>query len=252
MTTTEQAGFDLPPRDHNNPPGPVVPETLIAKVQDHTDAAGAWLDLKAITDKDQAEKATDFVTGARKVWADLEAERKAQKKPHDDAGKAVQDLFTPLLAKVKAATDKVLDLQSKWMQAERDREEALRKEREAEAKRVADEAEKRAQEAEARNDISGMIDAQGQAKAAAKEVKAAAAPVKAQSGSSTGAGRTVSLRTYYSCVVDKRGPALSHYRDHPEVLELIERLANAEVRAQPKDAKSAPPGFRLIKEEKAA
>lgn len=252
MTNTEEAGFDLPPRDHNNPPGPVVPATLIAKVQDHTDAAGAWLDLKAIESKEQAEKATDFVAGARKVWKELEAERKTQKKPHDDAGQAVQDLFTPLLAKIDTSAKKVLALQSEWLKAEKKREDDERKEREATAQRIADEAAQRAREAEARNDISGMIDAEAESKAAAKAVKAASAPVKAQSGSATGGGRTVSLRTTYYCVVEKRGPALAHYRDHPEVTALIERLATADVRAQPKDQKTAPPGFRLVKEEKAA
>lgn len=236
---------------HNHPPGPHIPEALLGKVQDHTDAAGAWLDMREITSDEMSEKATDFMSGARGVWSELEAERKAQKKPYDDAGKAVQDLFTPLQAKVKTAGEKVGAMQTRWLKVKRDREEAARIQREAEARAAQQEADRLAREAEARNDISGMIDAEAAVREAAKEVKAAATPVKAQAGSATGAGRTVSLRTYWFADVENINHAFVAFRDHPEVRELLERLATAAVRAQ-QGEKVAPQGFKLRKEEKAA
>ena len=93
----------------NNPP-PYDPEKLAEcqkKVTDFTDAAGAWLDLKKIDTADQAEKVTDFVTGARKVWKEIDETRKAAKQIHDEAGKAVQAAFTPLLDKIKLSVDKI-------------------------------------------------------------------------------------------------------------------------------------------------
>lgn len=236
---------------HNTPPGPIVPEAIITKVEDFTDAAGAWLDLSEIATKEQAEKATDFLNGARKTFKEIEAARKAAKKPHDDAARAVQEAFKPLLAKVELAANKVGDMQTKWLRAERDREEAERLQREADAKRVAEEAERKGREAEARNDIDGMVEADAAAQEAEKAAKSAAKPVSARASSATGAGRTVSLRTTWFADVENINHAFVVYRDRPEVREMLERLATADVRAQ-QGEKTAPQGFKLRKEEKAA
>ncbi|MCB5411817.1 hypothetical protein [Pseudogemmobacter faecipullorum] len=236
---------------HNHPPGPSLPEDLQAKLRDFLDAGGAWLDLKEIETTEQSQKAADFVTGARTVFKAIEAERVAQKKPHDDAGKAVQAFFTPFLDKIDRTADAVKKLQAAFLKKQEARAEAERRERERKAREEAEAAERARAEAEVRNDISGMIDAEEAAKAAAKEAKAAAAPVQVSAQSATGAGRTMSLRKTYSCTVVQRGPALAHFRDHPEVIALIERLATAEVRAQ-KGEKVAPNGFRLNVTETAA
>jgi len=236
---------------HNMAPAPIIPDTIRAKVQDFTDGAGAWLDLKELTSNEQAEKATDFVNGARAVWKAVDEARKAAKKPHDDAGKAVQEAFKPLLTKLELAAKKVGELQTAWLRAERDRAEALRRQQEAEADRAAEEAARRAREAEARNDIDGMVEAEAAALRAEKDAKAASKPVAAWAGSATGAGRTVSLRTTWFAEVVNINHAFVAYRDRPEVRELLERLATADVRAQ-QGEKIAPQGFTLRKQEKAA
>lgn len=236
---------------HNGPPGPTLPQELDAKLRDFLDAGGAWLDLEAIETKEQSQKATDFVTGARGVFKAIDEERKAQKKPHDDAAKSVQEFFAPLLKKIEIAADKVKALQAGFLKRERDREEAERREQERKAREEAAAAEAARAAAEARNDVSGMVDAEEAAKAAEKAAKAASATVKTTAASATGAGRSMALRKVYSCSVENRGPALSYFRDHPEVIALIERLATAEVRGQ-QGEKTAPPGFRLNVEEKAA
>lgn len=233
---------------HNMPPGPALPPDLDETIRDFLDAGGAWLDLKSIETKEQSQKATDFVSGARAVFKKIDDERKSQKKPHDDAGKAVQEFFAPLLKKIELAADKVKELQAAFLKKERDREEAERRELERKAREEAEAAEAARAAAEARNDLSGMVDAEEAKKAAEK---AASGPAKAAAASATGAGRAMSLRKVYSCTVENRGPALSYFRDHPEVIALIERLATAEVRSQ-QGEKTAPPGFRLNVEEKAA
>ena len=236
--TTETAGIG-----HNQPP--MIPEDVTAKVKDFTDAAGAWLDIKEIDTQERSEKATDFVSGARKLYKAVDEARKTAKKPHDDAAQAVQDAFLPLLKKIDKSVDAVKKLQGAWLLKENQRVEAERREREAKAKAEKEAADKALAEAQARNDVSGMVDAEEAQKAAAKEEKQAGRAVKTQANSATGGGRTMSLRTNYSCVVENRGPALATYRDHPEVIALIERLATADVRAQ-QGEKTAPNGFRLI------
>lgn len=234
---------------HNS--APIIPDAIFDKVRDFTDAAGAWLDLKEIDSQERSEKATDFVAGARSVFKEVDEARKAAKKPHDDAAQAVQDAFKPLLDKIGKAGEVVKALQADWLKREKAREEAERREREAAARAAEEAAARDLAEAQARNDVSGMVDAEAAHKAAAKDAKAAAKPVKAQAGSATGGARTMSLRTTYRCEVESRGPALATYRDHPEVIALIERLATAEVRSQ-RGEKVAPNGFKLITEETAA
>lgn len=238
---------------HNTPP----PYDLDAfaevqrKVDDFALTAGEWADLGKIDTEERAEKATDFIAGARAVYKEVDAARKAAKAPHDEAGKAVQAAFLPLLKVVERAADTVKTMQTAWLKSVKEAEEAARRAEQERIRQEREEAERLAAEAAARNDIAGQVAAEEAMSAAEPAEKAAAKPATSRAGSATGGGRTMALRTTWRCEVENRGPALSYYRDHPEVIALIERLASAEVRAQTGE-KSAPQGFRLIKEEKAA
>lgn len=276
----------LPDRGHNNPPEilPVLPPvksageieekveaakaeaakqaepppydvtahaTLADNVAAFCDACGAWRDLKEITTKEQSERLTDFVTGARGLWKKVEEQRKADKKVHDERGKAVQAAYVSLGEKLKRSAEIVTNMQAAWLKKE---EERLAKERaaeRAEAEAKLEEARRRAAAAEARNDVSGEVDAAEELKKAEKEAKAAAKPVKAKASSATGGGRAMSLRTVYSCEIVNINHAFVAFRENPEVAELLIRLANAEVRSQ-KGEKTAPTGFKLVEERKSA
>jgi hypothetical protein len=241
----------LPPRNHNNPPGPFVPDDLMAKMADFTDAAGAWLDLAQIDSEERAQRATDFVRGAREVHDMIDIERKRQKRPHDDAAAAVQAMFTPLMTRVKMAQDRVAKMQANWLTAERDRKLAEQRKAAAEARARAEEAARQAAAAEARNDIAGIVDAEAARAAAEKAEREAARVQTAKAGSATGGGRAMALRTTWFAEVANISVAFLRYRDHPEVRATLERLATAEVRSQTGE-KTALPGFTFRKEEKAA
>ena len=78
---------NLPPRDHNGPP-PFDPDAFAAvkaKVDNFALTAGAWADLGEIDSQDRAERASDFVDGARKVYREVDEARKVAKAPHDVA-----------------------------------------------------------------------------------------------------------------------------------------------------------------------
>lgn len=241
----------MPGLGHNHPPGPVVPPDLLAKVEDFSTTAGLWLDVKEISTQEQAEKCTDFLGGAKTLWNQIDAARKEQKKPHDDAAKAVQDVFRKPLDTIDFAIKRVGQIQTLWLKAEKAREQDRKRQEQLAARKAQEDADRLAREAEARNDVAGIAEAEAARKEADKAAKAAEKPAAVRAGSATGGARTVSLRTTYRCEVEHRGPALAHFRDHAEVIALIERLASAEVRAQ-QGEKVAPQGFKLIKEEKAA
>lgn len=233
------------------PPYDVIAHaTLEENVMAFCDACGAWRDLKEITTKEQSERLTDFVTGARGLAKKVEEQRKADKKVHDDRAKAVQAAYVTLAEKLKKSAEIVTNMQAAWLQKENERIAAEQAAARAEAEAKLEEARRRAAAAEARNDVSGEVDAAEELKAAEKEVKATAKAKTAKAGSATGAGRAMSLRTVYSCEITNINHAFMHFRENPEVAGLLIRLANAEVRAQKGD-KSAPAGFKLNEERKA-
>lgn len=227
---------DLNPRaipGGNNPP-PYDPDTHAAlqkKVDAFNDAGKAWLDLKEIASEGQSEKLTDFVSGARKLWKEVDTARSDAKRPHDDAGAAVQNAYKPLLDLLTRLADKVKPLQTAWLaklaREEEERKAALR--REEEAKRKA--AEEAAAVAAATNDTAAEVEAERLAKEAADAAKAAAKTTTVKAGSATGAGRSMSLRTIREVEIVEPLQVFMRFRAHPEMLELLKRLAEREVRA---------------------
>lgn len=244
---------DLPPKDHNQPPpyDDAVLEDLSEKVRDFTDGAGDWSDLKEIETEEQSAKLTDYLSGARGLYKKVDEARKAAKKPHDDAGKAVQDAFMPLLNKLKRSADTAKELQTVWL-TKLEKEKAAERQRQIEeAERQRRAAEEAARQAESRNDIEGQVDAEAAMKEAEKAEKAAQRDVRVSSKSSTGGGRTTSLRTVREAEITNLRHLFLHYQSHPEVAEVLRRLANADIRA----AKGAPvdiPGINIIERKVAA
>ncbi|KEP68835.1 hypothetical protein DL1_08685 [Thioclava dalianensis] len=276
----------LPDRGHNNPPEilPVLPPvksageledkveaakaeaakqadpppydvtahaTLGNNVMAFCDACGAWKDLKEITTKEQSERLTDFVTGARGLYKKVEEQRKADKKIHDDRGKEVQKAYTSLTAKLEKVADDMKAMQAIWISKENERIAAEQAAARAEAEAKLEEARRAAAAAETRNDVSGEVDAADAIKEAEKAVKSASKAKTAKAGSATGAGRSMSLRKVYECEITNINHAFMAFRENPEVAELLTRLANAEVRSQ-KGEKVAPAGFKLNEKKVAA
>lgn len=224
---------------------------LSERVGDFTDAAGAWTDLKAIESEAQAEKLVDYLTGARGLYKEVDEARKEAKKPHDEAAAAVQSAFKPLLDKLTKAADAAKKLQTAWL-VKKEAEERAERERlakEAEEKRLA--AEKAALEAESRNDISGQVEAEAAAKEAEKLAKDAARTTNASAKSATGGGRTVALKTTREAEITNIRHLFMHFQNHPEVADLLRRLANAEIRAA-KGATVDIPGINIIERKSAA
>lgn len=236
---------------HNGPPAPYFPPELEAKATDFLVTSGLWLDIKDIESEEQAQRAADFVSGAKAVWTLFDNERVKQKEPHDLAADAVQKKFKPVLDKIKDARECVVRMQTRWTQKERDRKAEEQRQAAAAAREAALEAERLAAQAASRNDISGIVDAQAAQKEADKALKRAEKHVSVKVASATGGGRSMSLRTTWFADVVNISVAFLTYRNHPEVKALLERLATADVRSQA-GAKTAPQGFTLRKEEKAA
>lgn len=254
---------ELPPRNHNAPPEllPVFPPEptaeavaeaiapaegggsaplpydaeLHAKLRIQSlafaDACGKWRDLKTIVTAEQADKLTDFISGARGLAKKVEEARKAEKKVWDDKGAAVHKAFVALTDILTRAADSVKPLQADWLKREQDRINAEQAEKRRLAAEAAAEADRLAAQAAARNDVVGEAEAEKAAKEAAKLQKVADRDVRAKAGSATGGGRAMSLRTVKTANIVSQNGVYMHFREHPRVREVLQALANEAVRA---------------------
>lgn len=265
MTKTSTAPADLspgatkaaaeapPPVGHNNPP-PYDPEKLAehAKaVSEWADIAGAWKDREKIEDDEQAAKVNDLITEARKLAAEIEAERKKVKQPHLDAGAAVDKAYGAPIAALKLTVDALKPMVTAYIEAKAKELEAARKEgarlAQVEADRIA--AEKAA--ALARNDLVAQAAAEIAEKDAAKAMAAAAKPIKASVQSYTGGGRTMAMRETRCAVIKNPRVAFLAVQADQGVLDAMQAALNRIVRAKDYDGAEIP-GVEIITKRGAA
>lgn len=235
----------------NNPPvyDPDVYADFEGKVRDFADAAAAWKEAGAITSQEQAEKANDFLAGARGLFKNIEDRRKVEKEPHLAAGRKIDADYNDLKSVIEKAVEWVKKPLAAYM-AEQERIAAQKRaEAEAKARAEAEAAAEAVRQAESRNDLLGMAEAEKAAEEAEKAEKAAGKVKGGQVGSATGGAKTASLRTYRYAEIANINTAFLTYRDHPEVAEVLVRLANADIRASKgEDIKIN--GFNIITERK--
>lgn len=244
----------LPPRTHNNPPpfDPDIYAAKVAKVEAFAEAGGQWLELGQITTEEQATYLADLIDGARKLAKEIEAWRVEAKRPHDEMGEAVQKAAEHPKDTIDRVIKKALDLLTPWQVQKKRAEEARAAAAREEARKRAEEAQRLAAAAMARYDIAGEVAAE-QAAAEAKDMARAADRIEATGGqvqSASGGGRTIALVKVRSARIEKPLPVFMFFRDHPDVVDVLQRLANAHVRAKAWDGKDIP-GTHTITEEKA-
>lgn len=230
---------------HNQPPDAFG--ALKAHIDDLDLEARNHLDGEPIASEEQATAVSRILDDARKAAKAAEEARKIEKKPHDDAGKAVQAKWQPLIGQAELAADTAKRALAPWLAAQEARQRA-----EAEAARAAaEQAQERARkaaEAAKPDDLAGQATAKHLQQNAAAAAKAAARLDKARPQASGGT-RAIGLRSRFHPVLTDPVAALKHYRERtPEALKqwLIEQ-AESDVAA----GKRSIPGFE-IKEERVA
>lgn len=219
-------------------------EALLAEIEDKSAQAEELLakDVKSQTECD--------------LFRNVQAQLLALNKRADTMHKEEK---APLLEKTRAVDErfrfreKVADIASRlrsrfeaFLRAEerRQREEAERKHRE-EMARV--EAERKRLEAErAKQKEDDPVAFHTSPEPELPEMPAAPEPVKVQAGG--GFGRKAGLKSVWVATLADMDAALAHYKDNAKVRDLIQKLADADVRA----GKRSLPGFTVNEERKAA
>lgn len=228
---------------HNSPP----PEMAFSlSIDDLYDEAKNFIDGTPIDTQGQADAIGVIVSTLKKIRKDADAARAEEKRPHDEAAKAVQSKWKPLLDKAdRAVTAAQKPLTDYLLRLERERQQ--------EAQRLAEEARKADEQAQAAmQNIASLDDAERAeelAKEADKLVKAAKRTDKAKSHVA-GMDRAIGLRTYWNATVTDYSALLRYMKEaRPEDLKAMLRdYASAQVRAGSRHI----PGVLIEQERKVA
>lgn len=257
---------DAPPTDEpnrgiggNNPPPEAAAAMKWDAIKAHMDdlllEARAWADGEPITSDGMASALGTLRNQLRDAEKLASASRIAEKKPHDDAAKEIQDRYNVYIAPLKNKTpgsilkaDQALgELAGAWLRKlekeKADREEAARA-KAAEAEAAARQAHMQAAGSGDLNAKDEAEDLMAAAEVAAKELRQA----EKEKVQIKGEGRAMGLRSRWRAQLEEKGgsAALLHYaKTHPERMKaFLQQMADEDVRAGVRHI----PGFSIIEE----
>jgi hypothetical protein len=200
----------------NQPTDPF--EAFSLHIDDLFDQAQQFLDGKPIENEQQAEAVSRILNMVRKAGNDADDARKAEKKPHDDAAKAVQSKWKPILDKVDLAASVAKRALAPWLTAKEAEQQAAAQAAAQEARDKAEAAAKAAEQVRP-DDLAGQTTVrvlrENAADLARKATRLDKKPVQARGGE-----RAVSLRSVWETALVDPVAALKHYRERqPEELK---------------------------------
>lgn len=204
---------------HNQPPALTPLELARETIADLSMEAGNWCDGEPIANGEQAKAVAKLLDDARKAEKRFDADRKVEKAPHDEAAKAVDSAWRPVLADAKRIVEVSKAAQTVWLINLDDEKRAL----EAATRKVAEEAAAAAQAAIAKSASGSLADTKARDAAIedakrAEQVAHFAANEKA-GAKAEGMARAVSLRTTWRAEVTDRRALLNYIaKTHPDDL----------------------------------
>lgn len=190
----------------NLPPADIL---FAEEIDDLLLEASNYLDGKPIASEEEATAVSSLLSRLRRVANDADDARKAEKKPHDDAGKLVQSKWKPILDKADLAADTAKQVLAPWLRQLEERQLAEAEAAQIEAERLT----RIAQEAfaasagnyQARDDAERLLKAAGAAEKHASKVGKQKAHAK-------GGERAVGLVDNWTPELVDSCLALKHYR----------------------------------------
>lgn len=228
----------------NNPP-PF--EAFSLHIEELIESAKQFLDGQPIETQGEADDVGKLLDMIRTAKKDADKERAAEKKPHDDAAKAVQARWKPLLDRCDIAADTAKKALVPWLEhlEAQQRADAEKARQDAEAKRQA------ALEAERAASAANLeaIERVELARKEAEQAERAANRTDKAKAHATGGSRAIGLRSYWIAEITDRRELLAHYmRTRADDLQAwLQDQADKDVRAGIRHIPGA-----LIKEERRA
>lgn len=237
MTTTAPATIG-----HNNPPARLA---IFEEIDDLYNEAKNWADGEPITNEEMHDAITRLYDGLHDAGKRADALRVEEKRPLDDAVKAIQDRYNPYVQPKKGKVDRgkaaLGDLLAAWRAA-------VQAKKAEEARLAREEADRIAAEAQAAiRASSGNLEEREKAEELLAEAKQVERFARRQDkAATTGTG----LRSYWVATLTDAGAALdwAYERDPARFTELVQQMANEAVRAGARKV----PGFAVAEEKRAA
>lgn len=222
MDEAEKHDISTEPGDNAAP----IEETLAEQIAAAVEKAQA---ITKITNADEARAANELADKLAALFKTGDAKRAEEKRPHDEAAKAVQAKWLPIITPATDARERLVGrggLVKQWLKAEQDRidrEHREEKERQRqEAERIRQENEKAAAEAaEQGKDAPAPIPQ--------PEPETPAVAPRAQAANSL--GRATGLRKVTRAKITDMGKLLLALQDHREMREFAQTLANRAAKA---------------------
>ena len=191
----------LPPSEaapgHNLPPETDATfDQLSARTSALVENANRWIEERPeLGNEAEAEKAGDFLDQLRKQSREIEAERKARKKPHSEAATAVDSKYNPLKRPVEIAGKFIKEKLTVWLEKQDAIKEEERRAAEAVARKAQEEADRAAQEAAEKVSVENVVAAEDAQKRAEDAQRAERRTQAGPKVASAYGGRSKSLRT---------------------------------------------------------
>lgn len=209
--------------------------SLSEEILEAAKAAADWIENNEITDKVQADTAANMRARLLDLGKKADKERDEKKRPHLEAGRAIDAEYKPMIESATVAANALRDELTQYMRKEEAKQRA-----EAEAKRKAEQERLDKERAEriAANPIAEFTE----------EPPLPLAPVeppKVQAGGQ--AGRRAGLRTQVRYEIEDYAAALEHVKNHKDVIAAVEKAAFAMAKAG-----AEVPGVKRIEERVAA
>jgi hypothetical protein len=222
MDDAEKHDIDISAGDNDAP----IDQTLAEQIDSAVAKASA---ITSISTEAEAKAANELADKLATLFKLGDAERAKEKAPFDQGAKDVQAKWLPIINPASEARERLVGkggLVKKWLLAEQQRLDAetaeARRAQEAEAERIRQENEKRAAEAaEAGEDAPAPIPQ--------PDPVPAAEPQRARAGNSF--GRATGLRKITSAEIIDIEKLLLALKDHREMKEMAQTLANRAAKA---------------------
>jgi len=234
-----EAGFwekDEPPPIERPRPGSNMPtdpyQAIKAELESELENSAEIL-ARPISDQATADKAATWSRRVGQLLTRAEAERELEKRPHLEAGRAVDAKWTPIRDDARSLVDRLKFHVGLWLKRQKREADEKRRQAEEEARFLREQAEAERSPVEAAELV-----------AEATAIEKSAEPERIIAGRPN---MRVGLRTVRVAKIVDYEACLAALKDHKEIRELVERLANRAVRAGVPLA-----GVDVVEEDRAA
>lgn len=237
------------PTDHqigaNHPPPEDPFGAFDTHLSDLLGEARNFLDGAGVNSEGEAEAVSKLLDLIRTAGKDADKARAAEKRPHDDAGKAVQAKWKPLLDRAEIAVDACKKALTPWLQKKAAEQAAAAEvaRREADARAAAAAGAMRQADA---TDLTAREAAEALV-TDARLAEADATRAEKARPQAAGGARATTLRTSYRAEMTDAREALRHYlATQPDAIKAsLQQLADADLRR----AIRTIPGFTIHAEQ---